>query len=70
MQNPEFEKEFQEWLEALENVLISDGKEYTEELLRALYTEARLKGIEIPKLNNPPFKIQFIQMKNILIQET
>ena len=56
MQNPEFEKEFQEWLEALENVLISDGKEYTEELLRSLYTEARLKGIEISELNDPPFK--------------
>ena len=40
----------------LENVLISDGKEYTEELLRALYTEARLKGIEVSELNNPPFK--------------
>ena len=56
MQNPDFEKEFQEWLEALENLLISDGKEYTEELLRALYTEARLKGIQIPELDNPPFK--------------
>ena len=56
MQNPDFEKEFQEWLEAFENVLISDGKEYTEELLKALYTEARLKGIEVSELNDPPFK--------------
>ena len=46
MQNPEFEKEFQEWLEALENVIISDGREYTEELLRSLYTEARLKELK------------------------
>ncbi len=56
MQNPDFDKEFQEWLEALDNVLISDGKEYTQELLKSLYTEARLKGIEVPELNNPPFK--------------
>jgi hypothetical protein len=27
MQNSDFEKEFQEWLEALENVIISDGKD-------------------------------------------
>ena len=56
MQNSDFEKEFQEWLEALENVFISDGTEYTEELLKALYTEARLKGIEVSELNDPPFK--------------
>ena len=30
------EEDKKEWLEALENVLISDGKEYTEELLKAL----------------------------------
>jgi pyruvate dehydrogenase complex dehydrogenase (E1) component len=45
MNNPEFNTELKEWIEALENTILSDGKEYSKELLKALFTEASLKGI-------------------------
>ena len=36
MNNPEFNTELKEWIEALENTILSDGKEYSKELLKAL----------------------------------
>ena len=56
MNNPEFNTELKEWIEALENTILSDGKEYSKELLKALFTEASLKGIVLDELNNPSFK--------------
>ena len=56
MNNPEFNTELKEWIEALENTILSDGKEYSKELLKALFTEAFLKGIVLDELNDPSFK--------------
>ena len=56
MKNPEFNTELKEWIEALENTILSDGKEYSKELLKALFTEASLKGIVLDELNDPSFK--------------
>ncbi len=56
MNNPEFNTELKEWIEALENTILSDGKEYSKELLKALFTEASLKGIILDELNDPSFK--------------
>ena len=56
MNNPEFNTELKEWIEALENTILSDGKEYSKELLKALFTEASLKGIVLDELNDPSFK--------------
>ena len=36
MKNPEYNRDFQEWLEALENTILTDGKEYASELLQNL----------------------------------
>ena len=56
MNNPDFNTELKEWIEALENTILSDGKEYSKELLKALFTEASLKGIILDELNDPSFK--------------
>ena len=56
MNNPEFNTELKEWIEALENTILSDGREYSKELLKALFTEASLKGIILDELNDPSFK--------------
>ena len=56
MNNPEFNTELKEWIEALENTILSDGKEYSKELLKALFTEASLKGIVLDELNDPSLK--------------
>ena len=56
MNNPEFNTELKEWIEALENTILSDGKEYSKELLKAFFTEASLKGIVLDELNDPSFK--------------
>ena len=56
MNNPQLNEEFQEWLESLENIILSDGKEYAKELLARLYTEASYKGINLDTFNSPSFK--------------
>lgn len=56
MKNPEFNQDFQEWLEALENTILTDGEDYTSELLQKLFQEAKIKGIELGDIFNPPFK--------------
>ena len=57
MQNKEdLRTELKEWIEALENVILSDGKDYTKELLEGLYAQAKLKGISIESLDDPSFK--------------
>ena len=50
MNNPQLNEEFQEWLESLENIILSDGKEYAKELLARLYTEASYKGINLDSI--------------------
>ena len=56
MKNPEFNQDFQEWLEALENTILTDGEDYTSELLQKLFQEAKIKGIELGDIFNPSFK--------------
>jgi len=56
MKNQELNQDFQEWLEALENTILTDGNEYTSELLQKVFQEAKLKGIDIVDAFNPPFK--------------
>ena len=56
MKNPEFNQDFQEWLEALENTILTDGEDYTSELLQKLFQEAKIKGLDIGDIFNPPFK--------------
>ena len=56
MKNPEFNQDFQEWLEALENTILTDGEGYTSELLQKLFQEAKIKGLDIDDVFNPPFK--------------
>ena len=56
MKNPEFNQDFQEWLEALENTILTDGEGYTSELLQKLFQEAKIKGLDIGDIFNPPFK--------------
>ena len=56
MKNPEFNQDFQEWLEALENTILTDGEGYTSELLEKLFQEAKNKGINVGDIFNPPFK--------------
>tara|TARA_B100000963_G_scaffold356678_1_gene377257 strand:- start:4587 stop:7187 length:2601 start_codon:yes stop_codon:yes gene_type:complete len=47
--------ELKEWIEALENVILSEGREYASELLDRVYAEASVKGLDIKK-SDPPFK--------------
>ena len=56
MKNPEFNQDYQEWLEALENMILTDGEGYTSELLQKLIQEAKIKGLEVDDIFNPPFK--------------
>ena len=36
MSDPSFQEEYNEWLEALDNVILSDGKEYASSILEKL----------------------------------
>ncbi len=56
MKNPDFNQDFQEWLEALENTILTDGEDYTSELLKKLFQEAKNKGLDIDDISMPPFK--------------
>ena len=51
-----FNEELQDWIEALENTLLSEGKEYSIQLLTALLEEVRARGLDINKLQSWPFK--------------
>ena len=44
MKDLNIHEEFKDWIEALENTLLSEGSEYTEELLEKLYSEAKEYG--------------------------
>ena len=63
MKNPEFSQDFQEWLEALENTILTDGEDYTSELLKKLFQEAKNKGLDIEDIFNPPFKMNLQSME-------
>ncbi|MEL1224512.1 MAG: pyruvate dehydrogenase (acetyl-transferring), homodimeric type, partial [Candidatus Neomarinimicrobiota bacterium] len=56
MENPNIREELQEWIEALENTLLSEGNEYTAELLEKVITEAKYLGIDIKSIVNPSFQ--------------
>jgi pyruvate dehydrogenase E1 component len=56
MKNFDFNQDFADWLEALENTILTDGEEYTSELLNKLYQEAKTKGLDVADVFNPPFK--------------
>ena len=48
--------DLQEWIEALENVLLSDGKPFSEELLARVINEAKNLGLNINNSSLFPFK--------------
>jgi len=48
--------DLQEWIEALENVLLSDGKSFSEELLARVINEAKNLGLNIENSALFPFK--------------
>ena len=48
--------ELKEWIEALENVIISDGMDYAESLLQMVVAEAKLKGLDLSKITDLSFK--------------
>ena len=48
--------DLQEWIEALENVLLSDGKPFSEELLARVINEAKNLGLNIDNSSLFPFK--------------
>src|SRR5210317_1908156 len=48
--------EVQEWIEALENTLLSDGKPFSEELLARVIAEAKNLGLNIDNSSLFPFK--------------
>ena len=56
MHNYDINDEFSDWLEALENVLVSDGPEYASELLKKIISEAKNKGLNLEGILNPSFK--------------
>tara|TARA_A200000113_G_scaffold225638_1_gene247201 strand:+ start:617 stop:3223 length:2607 start_codon:yes stop_codon:yes gene_type:complete len=56
MQNYDINDEFSDWLEALENVLVSDGPEYASQLLEKVISEAKSKGLNLEGILNPSFK--------------
>ena len=60
-----FNEELQDWIEALENTLLSEGKEYSIQLLSALLEEVRARGLDINRLQNWPFKNTVINDEEI-----
>ena len=48
--------EFLDWLEALENVILSDGNDYAKDLLNKVVNEAHYKGIHLDGILSPSFK--------------
>ena len=56
MLEKKYSQEINEWIEALENTLLTDGLEATSDLLEVLYQEASFKGIDISNISKPSFK--------------
>ena len=56
MLEKKYSQEINEWIEALENTLLTDGLEATSDLLEVLYQEASFKGIDISNIAKPSFK--------------
>ena len=56
MSDPSFQEEYNEWLEALDNVILSDGKEYASSILEKLFNDAAYKGLLIKPFTNPSFR--------------
>ena len=56
MSDKNFNEDYQEWLEALENVIVADGSDHAKDLLNKIFTEAKFKGIHLDGLLDPPFK--------------
>jgi len=47
MHNLNFNEDFQEWLEALENVILSDGSDYAKDLLNKVSLQTRNSHIQV-----------------------
>ena len=56
MNDPNFNEEYKDWVEALENVLLNDGEEFASLLLEKLYQEAKVKGLDLKDIFEPSFK--------------
>ena len=56
MDNDNLQNDFNEWLEALDNVLISDGKEHAQKLLIKVISEAKNRGLNLFDITSPSFK--------------
>ena len=48
--------EIRDWIEALENILLTDGSDHAKDILQALYHEASIKGIDLQNIAAPQFK--------------
>src|SRR6056300_1470597 len=49
-------QDLKEWVEALENLILSEGKDYTKDLLNLFFSEVNSKGLTIDGLYSPSFK--------------
>mgnify|MGYP003321258871 FL=1 len=56
MTNPHLHEDFNEWIEALENIILSDGTGYAQQVLSKFVLEAKYKGIHLDTLQDPSFK--------------
>ena len=56
MNNENLEQDYLEWIEALENIILSDGKDYAKELLEKLYINSKYKGIHLDHLADPSYR--------------
>ena len=56
MNNPDLFDDLQDWLESLENIILSDGAEHAKNLLDKIIVEAKLKGINLEGLTDPSFR--------------
>ena len=44
MDKENLNQDLQEWIEALENIILTDGSQHATEVLKRIYQEAKLKG--------------------------
>ena len=56
MNNQDYQEEINEWLDALNNIVLSDGKAYATSILEKLFSEAKFQGMDIDALLDPSFK--------------
>ena len=56
MKKIHFDQDYKEWLEALENTILSDGEEYSADLINKLLQDAKNRGLNIGDVLDPPFK--------------